>query len=116
MVLEKFSYSFNEDILFQTLLENLLDFGLVLRLENGSLFLEEDADAVEGENFEGLGADDPIEDEEELLGGHVADEAVEDPREDDLQRLDLQFFELSNDLFLSAEQQFLEQNAQTLIG
>lgn len=115
VVLEKFPHGFDEDVFFQALLEDLLDFRLVLGLQNGGLLLEEYANAVEGEELEGLRADDSVEDQEELLGGDVADEAVEDPREDDLQRLDLQFFELGRDLFLRAEEQFLEQDAQASI-
>ncbi len=88
---------------------------MILSIKDGRLFLEEYAHAVQWQYLQRLRPDDAVEDEEELLGGDVANETVEHPREHDLQWLHLQLLELTHDLLLCTEQQLLEQHAETLV-
>ena len=113
MIFEKLSHRLNKNVLLQALLQNLLDLRLVLRLKNGSLLLEQYTHTIEWQYFKRFRANYPIEDQKELLGRHVPDETVKNPRKDYLQGLDLKLFKLSHDFFLSAEQQLLEQDAKT---
>jgi|688.fasta_scaffold1348021_1 hypothetical protein len=115
MILKKLPHCLNENVLLQTLLKNLLDFRLILCLQYCSLLLKQDAHTVKGQYLQRFWANDPVEDEEELLGRHIPYKAVENPRKNYLQWLDLKLFKLSHDFFLSTEQQLLEKNAKTFI-
>lgn len=100
MVLEKLPDCFNEDILLHAFLEDLLRLRLVFGLEYCGFLFEEEAHAVQGQDLEGFCADDSIEDQVKLLGGDVADEAVEHPRKDYLQGLDLELLKLDHQFLL----------------
>ena len=100
MVLEKLTDRLDEDVLLHALFQDLLHLGLVLRLEDRRFLLEEEAHAVERQDLEGFYADDPVQDQVKLLGGDVADEAVEHPRKYYFQRLYLQLFKLYHEFLL----------------
>lgn len=112
MILEKFSDSFDEDILLQTRLQNFLNLPLRFGLQYRRLLLEEHAHTIQRQDLQRLGTDDPVENQKELLGGNIPDEAVEDPGEDDAEGLDVQLLELHHYLLLGTEEQLLEEDAQ----
>ena len=81
MIFKEIADGLNKKIVPQRILQDFLHFCLGLCCQDGSFFLEEDADTVEGQNFEGLSAYYTIEDEEKLVRADVVNKAVENPRE-----------------------------------
>lgn len=113
MVFEKLTDGLDEDILVHTLLQNLLNLALSLRLQDGCLLLEEQTHAVQRHYLQRTRAYDAIKEQVKLLDADIPDEAVEHPREDDSERLDLQLLEFGHQLLLCAPQQVLEKDAET---
>lgn len=81
MILEKISYSLNPDILLHLIYKYLNDLCLVFGIEDLGFALKENTDAIQRQDFEGFGADDSVEHQEELFDVDVADERVENPGE-----------------------------------
>lgn len=52
MILEKISDSFDPDVLFHGIDDNLNDFGLVFGIKNFAFALEKDTDTVEWKDFQ----------------------------------------------------------------
>ena len=93
MVFEKLADGFDKDIFRQTLLQNLLDLRLAFGFQYGSLLLEQQAHAIQRHDFQRAHAYNPVQKQVKLLHADVADETVENPRENDAQRLNLELFE-----------------------
>ena len=115
MVFEELPDGVDEDIVIHAILEYLLNLGLTLGLQYRSFLLEEQTDAVKRYYLQRFAADDPVQQQKELLEVDEPNETVEHPRKHYSQRLDLQFLEFGHYLLLVVPQQLLEQYAQTYI-
>lgn len=60
MILEKISDSFDPDVLFHGIDDNLNDFGLVFGIKNFAFALEKDTDTVEWKDFQWFHSDNSI--------------------------------------------------------
>ena len=116
MILEKISHSLNPDIFFHLINKYLNDFGLVFGIEDLGLALEENTNAIKRQDFQGLGADDSVEHEEELFDVDVANKRVENPWEDQAQGLDVQLLKFIDQLFLCGVEQLFKQHTQSCIN
>jgi hypothetical protein len=94
MILEKISDSLNPDVLFHGIDYNLNYFGLVFGIEDLTFALKKDTDTVEWKNFKGFNSDDSVEHEKKLFDMDVANEAVENPGEDQSQGLNVELLKL----------------------
>ena len=109
MILEKIPDGIDPDVLFHSIDNNLNDFGLIFSIQNLTFALKENTDTVQWKDFQRFCSNDSVKHEEKLFDMNVANETVENPRENKSQWLNVKLFELIDKFFLGRVKQFLKQ-------